>query len=46
MKEISHMIKNTLGVSVVLRVLQPNSILRSEGKAIRIVDNRNKSKAI
>lgn len=45
-KEISHMIKNTLGVSVVLRVLQPNSILRSEGKAIRIVDNRNKSKAI
>ncbi|MET3293027.1 UNVERIFIED_CONTAM: phenylacetate-CoA ligase [Brevibacillus sp. OAP136] len=45
-KEICHMIKNTLGVSVVLRVLAPNSLLRSEGKAIRIVDNRNKPQAI
>ncbi|MGO0062953.1 phenylacetate--CoA ligase PaaK [Brevibacillus fluminis] len=45
-KEIGHMIKNTLGVSVVLRVLAPNSLLRSEGKAIRIVDNRNKPQAI
>lgn len=45
-KEISHMIKNALGVSVVLRVLAPNSLLRSEGKAIRIVDNRNKPQAI
>lgn len=41
-KEISHMIKCTLGVTVVLRVLPPNSLMRSEGKAIRIVDNRNK----
>lgn len=45
-KEIGHMIKNTLGVSVVLRVLPPNSLLRSEGKAIRIVDNRNKPQAV
>jgi len=41
-KEICHMIKCSLGVTVVLRVLPPNSLLRSEGKAIRIVDNRNK----
>jgi len=45
-KEISHLIKNTLGVSVVLRCLPPNSLVRSEGKAIRVVDNRNKSQAV
>jgi len=44
-KEIGHMIKNTLGVSVVLRIQQPNSLTRSEGKAIRIVDNRGKAQA-
>ncbi|QDS37738.1 phenylacetate--CoA ligase PaaK [Brevibacillus brevis] len=44
-KEICHHIKNTLGVSVVLRVQPPNSLTRSEGKAIRVVDNRNKSQA-
>ncbi|BAU26853.1 phenylacetate-CoA ligase [Aneurinibacillus soli] len=42
MKAIGHDMKNALGVSVVLRMNQPNSIPRSEGKAIRIVDNRNK----
>ncbi|WCN38415.1 phenylacetate--CoA ligase family protein [Aneurinibacillus uraniidurans] len=42
MKAIGHDMKNALGVSVVLRINQPNSIPRSEGKAIRIVDNRNK----
>jgi len=44
-KEIGHMIKNTLGVSVVLRILPPNSLIRSESKAIRVVDNRNKTQA-
>lgn len=44
-KEIGHMIKNTLGVSVVLRIQPPNSLTRSEGKAIRIVDNRGKAQA-
>ncbi len=42
-KDICHAIKNSLGVSVVLRILPPNSIARTEGKAIRIVDNRNKA---
>jgi phenylacetate-CoA ligase len=42
-RTISHEMKNALGVSVVLRILEPGSIVRSEGKAIRIVDNRNKS---
>lgn len=45
-KQISHDIKNTLGVSVVMRILPPNSLMRSESKAIRIVDNRNKSQAV
>lgn len=42
MKAIGHDMKNALGVTVVLRINKPNSIPRSEGKAIRIVDNRNK----
>jgi phenylacetate-CoA ligase len=42
-RTISQEMKNALGVSVVLRILEPGSIVRSEGKAVRIVDNRNKS---
>lgn len=41
-KAISHEMKNTLGVSVRLCLGKPNTIPRSEGKAVRIVDNRNK----
>ena len=41
-KEIGHAMKNALGVSVLLKINEPNTIPRSEGKAIRIVDNRNK----
>jgi phenylacetate-CoA ligase len=41
-RDISHQLKNTLGVSVQLRINQPNALPRSEGKAVRIVDNRNK----
>ncbi|GAX89283.1 phenylacetate--CoA ligase PaaK [Effusibacillus lacus] len=42
LKEIGHAMKNALGVSVMVKVHKPNSIPRSEGKAIRIVDKRNK----
>ncbi|MBO8162573.1 MAG: phenylacetate--CoA ligase [Brevibacillus sp.] len=42
-KVISRAMKDMLGVSVVLRVNKPHSIARSEGKAIRIVDNRSKA---
>ncbi|ERI08129.1 phenylacetate--CoA ligase family protein [Aneurinibacillus aneurinilyticus] len=42
-KSIAHEMKNALGVSVVLRVNEPNTIPRSDGKAIRIVDNRSKT---
>lgn len=39
-RDLGKAIKNTLGVSVVLHVHEPNTIARSEGKAVRIVDNR------
>ncbi|BAU29457.1 phenylacetate-CoA ligase [Aneurinibacillus soli] len=42
-RRIGHEMKNALGVSVLLRIREPNSIMRSEGKAVRIVDNRTKS---
>jgi len=41
-KSICQVMKNTLGVSVMLRINKPNTITRSEGKAIRVVDNRAK----
>lgn len=34
-------LKSMLGILVDVRVLQPKSIIRSEGKAVRVVDNRN-----
>lgn len=42
-RAISHELKNALGVSVVLRIHEPNSIPRSEGKALRIIDKRQKA---
>lgn len=45
-KDIGKAIKSSLGVSVVLHVNEPNNIARSEGKAVRIVDNRRRSAAI
>ncbi|WP_232698871.1 phenylacetate--CoA ligase PaaK [Brevibacillus daliensis] len=43
-KQICHRIKDMLGVSVLLKMVAPYSIQRSESKAIRIVDNRNVAK--
>ncbi|MCM3341517.1 AMP-binding protein [Paenibacillus sp. MER TA 81-3] len=45
-KEMGKAIKCSLGVSVVLHVNEPNTIARSEGKAVRIVDNRNQTAAV
>ena len=44
-KEIGHAMKSTLGVSILLKVCKPHTIPRSEGKAIRVVDNRNNATA-
>ncbi|WP_018131976.1 phenylacetate--CoA ligase PaaK [Effusibacillus pohliae] len=46
LKEIGHMMKNALGVSVQLKLNKPNTLPRSEGKAVRIVDYRNKAGAV
>ncbi|MFD3447395.1 phenylacetate--CoA ligase family protein [Microbacteriaceae bacterium 4G12] len=39
-KHVEHSMKNNCLVSMKVRVQQPKSIARSEGKAIRVVDNR------
>lgn len=45
-KEIGKAIKCSLGVSVLLHVNEPDSIARSEGKAVRVVDNRKRAAAV
>ena len=39
-KELSEKIKSMLGVSAKIKLVAPKSITRSEGKAVRIIDNR------
>ncbi|MTI09862.1 phenylacetate--CoA ligase PaaK [Curvivirga aplysinae] len=41
-KELSHHIKSAVGVSTKIIVANPGGIARSQGKAVRVVDNRNK----
>lgn len=38
--KISHNIKEYLGVSAKVKLVEPKSIARSEGKAVRVIDNR------
>ncbi len=39
---VKNKLKSVLGVSVKLKLVEPRTIARSEGKANRIIDNRNK----
>ncbi len=39
---MAHRIKQTVGISVKVHVADPGGVARSEGKAVRIVDNRPK----
>ena len=41
-KELAHHIKSIVGVSTLIEVRDPDSMVRSEGKAKRVVDNRPK----
>ena len=43
-ERVQGLLKDSLGLTARIRLMKPNSITRSEGKAVRIVDNRNKSK--
>ena len=40
-KEICGAMQSILGVSAKVRLLEPHSLPRSEGKAVRVIDNRN-----
>lgn len=42
-KELSHHIKSFIGISTRIKLLEPNSLIRSEGKAKRVIDKRPKS---
>ena len=39
-RELAENIKSLLGVAAKVRLVSPRSIKRSEGKAIRVIDNR------
>lgn len=39
-KKISNDIHNTLGIKAKIRLVEPKSIPRSEGKAVRVIDKR------
>jgi phenylacetate-CoA ligase len=39
-RELSHHIKSIVGVSAQVVIKDPNSMVRSEGKAKRVVDDR------
>ncbi|MFD1745083.1 phenylacetate--CoA ligase PaaK [Rhizobium helianthi] len=41
-KELAHHIKSVVGVSTRIQVADPGGVLRSEGKAKRVIDNRPK----
>lgn len=41
-KELAHHIKSVVGISTKITVGDPGSVMRSEGKAKRVVDNRDK----
>lgn len=40
-KRIGEALKQALGISVVVKLVEPKTIQRSEGKAKRVIDNRN-----
>jgi len=41
-KQLSSRIKSTVGISAEVRAAEPGQVARSEGKAVRVVDNRPK----
>ena len=40
-KEINAALKSMLGIYANVRIVEPKSIVRSEGKAVRVIDKRN-----
>ena len=40
-KDITEALKSVLGIYAKVRIVEPKSIVRSEGKAVRVIDKRN-----
>lgn len=40
-KKISNAMHTTLGISARVKLVEPHSLPRSEGKAVRVIDNRH-----
>ena len=41
--DLSHKVKATVGISIKVIVADPGGVERSQGKAVRIIDNRTKT---
>ena len=41
-KKIEHALNSAIGLSVKVTLVEPKTIARSEGKAVRVIDNRKK----
>lgn len=41
-RKIEHALNSAIGLSVKVTLVEPKSIVRSEGKAVRVIDNRKK----
>ena len=40
-KEVNEALKSMIGIYANVRIVEPKSIVRSEGKAVRVIDKRN-----
>ena len=39
-KKISHIIQQAIGISAKVKIVEPKTLVRSEGKAVHVIDNR------
>ena len=39
-KKIAHTIQQALGINAKVKIVEPNSLVRSQGKAVHVIDNR------
>lgn len=39
-KKISHIIQQALGINAKIKIVEPQTLVRSEGKAVHVIDNR------
>ncbi|HWA12093.1 MAG TPA: phenylacetate--CoA ligase, partial [Burkholderiales bacterium] len=42
-QEVERMIKGLIGVSTTVKVVEPGTVQRSQGKAVRVIDKRPRS---